>query len=193
MNKDNNKDKSGYTAGTITSMIVEAVSSVSVAFVIFALLLTFLIRPVQVDGHSMNPTLTDRDWLVITTGFYKPAYGDIVIVSREQTDEDPLVKRIIGLPGDEIDINLDKGTVYRNGHRIEENYTAEPTYTLYDVEFPVVVPENCVFVMGDNRNHSSDSRVGRIGMVQFERLLGKAEVRILPWGNFSIYSDEESA
>ena len=188
-----NKAEKSYKSGIFTSGLVEATSSIGIAFVLFALLLTFICRPVQVDGHSMNPTLIDGDWLVISAGFYKPDYEDIVIISREQTNEDPLVKRIIGLPGDEIDIDFEKGYVYRNGKRLSENYIAELTYSQYDVEFPVTVPENCVFVMGDNRNHSSDSRVGHIGMIEFERILGKAEVRLLPWGNFSIYSNEENA
>ena len=183
------KDADNNKTGSFATTIVEAVSSVSVAFVVFAILLTFICRPVQVDGHSMDYTLNDEDWLVITTAFYKPEYEDIVIISREQTGEDPLVKRIIGLPGDTIDIDAENGIVYRNGEALDEPYIAEPTYSLYDVEFPVTVPEDCVFVMGDNRNHSSDSRVAHIGMIEYERILGKAQTRIIPWGDFSIYED----
>ncbi|HHU84707.1 MAG TPA: signal peptidase I [Clostridiales bacterium] len=179
-----------YKAKAITTMIVEAVSSVAIAFVLFALMLAFLFRPVQVEGHSMNPTLVDGDWLVVSTGFYAPEYEDIVIVSREITDEEPLVKRVIGLPGDVIDIDFVSGVVTRNGEILQEDYIAELTKSQYDVEFPVTVPEYSVFVMGDNRNHSSDSRVGRIGMIEFERILGKAQLRLLPTGNYAIYDEE---
>lgn len=171
----------------LTSFIIETLSSVATAFIAFFIILTFLFRPVCVDGSSMRPTLIDNDWLLISTGYYKPHYGDIVIISRELKSKAPLVKRVIGLEGDVIDIDFEKGIVYRNGEALEEPYTAEPTYLCYDVEFPLTVEENKVFVLGDNRNHSSDSRASDIGQINIDDILGKARYRVIPWGDFDIY------
>ena len=86
---------------------------------------------------------------------------------------DPLVKRVIGIEGDTIDIDFQNGIVYLNGEALEEPYTAEPTYLQESVTFPVTVPEGCLFVMGDNRNHSTDSRDDRVGFVDERDVLGR--------------------
>lgn len=169
---------------------IETVSSIASAFIVFFLIIVFIARPVRVDGSSMNPTLTDTDWLVVRTGYYVPEHGDIVIISREQQNESPLVKRVIAVGGDSVDIDFAAGAVIVNGEKLEEPYIAELTHRPGNMQFPLIVPEDFVFVMGDNRNHSLDSRFTEVGLIERERLLGKAVFRLFPWGSFSIYDYE---
>ena len=114
------------------------------------------------------------------TGGNDYQYGDVVVVDRSQRGEPPIIKRVIGRAGDEIDIDFETGQVRRNGRALDEPYLYEPTLTRRDVEFPVTVPEGSVFVMGDNRNHSADSRTREIGMIDLRRVMGKAVYRFLP-------------
>ncbi|HPP67722.1 MAG TPA: signal peptidase I, partial [Clostridiales bacterium] len=112
--------------------------------------------------------------------------GDIVIISRENTNEPPIVKRIIGKENDVIDIDFHNNTVSVNGKILDEPYVSTPTQRSFDVSFPLTVPENCVFVLGDNRNHSLDSRSSLVGCVDENRILGKVLVRLTPEITFFI-------
>ena len=166
--------------------------SVMIAF----LIITFLFRVNIVVGSSMEPTLHEEDRIVVIQAFYTPSYGDIVALWAEglfsrQTGEkgEMIVKRVIGLPGDVIDIDPDTGTVYRNGEPLSEDYTAEPIDgdNLGNAEYPLTVDDNCVFVLGDNRNHSTDSRYVDdgvseyyVGCVDIRYIMGKAVFRIYP-------------
>ena len=138
-----------------------------------ALIFTFGVRMIRVDGESMLPTLQDGQRLMITSYPYTPQRGDIVVIDAYTAYGDPLVKRVIGIEGDTIDIDFQNGIVYLNGEALEEPYTAEPTYLQESVTFPVTVPEGCLFVMGDNRNHSTDSRDDRVGFVDERDVLGR--------------------
>ena len=131
----------------------------------------------------MAPTLHDGDRLILMqAGYNDPQYGDIVVIDRAAHGQPPIIKRVIGRAGDEIDIDFETGQVRRNGQMLDEPYLNEPTLTRRDVEFPVTVPEGSVFVMGDNRNHSADSRTREIGMIDLRRVMGKAVYRFLPAG-----------
>ncbi|WP_418704297.1 signal peptidase I, partial [Anaerotruncus massiliensis (ex Liu et al. 2021)] len=135
------------------------------------------------SGPSMLPTLRDGDRrLLVQAGYHDPQYGDVVVIDRSQKGEPPIIKRVIGRAGDEIDIDFETGQVRRNGQTLDEPYLNEPTLTRRDVKFPVTVPEGSVFVMGDNRNHSADSRTREIGMIDLRRVMGKAVYRFLPAG-----------
>ena len=103
-----------------------------------------------------------------------------MVIDRNTQEESNLIKRVIGCAGDVIDIDFQQGVVYRNGEALDEPYINEPTFLQMDVEFPVTVPEGCIFVMGDNRNHSDDSRDSEIGMVDTRRVMGKALFRFFP-------------
>ena len=107
--------------------------------------------------------------------------GDVVIVDSYIPYGKPLVKRVIGKAGDTIDIDFTAGIVYRDGEALDEPYTAEPTYTYEGMDFPLTVPDNCLFLMGDNRNGSKDSRSTDIGCVDTRDILGTALWRILPF------------
>ena len=161
--------------------ILEWYDALAVAVAVIALVFTFGLRVVQVDGHSMQPTLLNGERLLMTP-LKTPDYGDIVIVDSYIPYGKPLVKRVIGMGGDTIDIDFEAGIVYRNGAALEEPYTAEPTYLFESVEFPITVPDGCLFLMGDNRNNSTDSRDVSVGCVDERDIMGAAVLRVLPFG-----------
>ena len=151
----------------------------AVIMVIFVL----LFRIVIVDGSSMKMTLLHEDYLLlISNTFYKnPEYGDIVVISKDSFDDGaPIVKRIIATEGQTVDIDFTAGVVYVDGAALDEPYTNTPTNTNGGMHFPLTVAEGCVFVMGDNRNKSRDSRYPEIGLVDEREILGKAIFLILP-------------
>ena len=155
------------------------VGSVLVVVAIF----TFGIRMLGVDGHSMLNTLQHGDrLLVLNSMFYHDyRYGDIVILRKDGVfDNDPIVKRVIAVGGQTVDIDFNAGIVYVDGEALKEDYVREPTYTAEGTEFPLTVPEGSIFVMGDNRNGSSDSRDYRLGTVDTRYVIGKAAFLLFP-------------
>ena len=156
------------------------IQSLMVALVICVSLFIFAVRVIDVSGSSMVPTLRDGDKMIVSDLFYKPKYGAIVVFKTDQYDPDrALVKRVIATEGQEISLDFDRGVVYINGSPIEEDYIAELTTTKLDFIGPQTVPEGCVFVMGDNRNASTDSRKKEIGMVE-RMILGRAYYVVFP-------------
>ena len=144
---------------------------------------TFVIRMMGVDGHSMLNTLQHGDRLLVVNSmlYHDYQYGDIVILRKNGVfDDDPIVKRVIAVEGQTVDIDFAEGIVYVDGEALEEDYIREPTYTAEGTEFPLTVPEGSIFVMGDNRNGSSDSRDYRLGTVDTRYVIGKAAFLIFP-------------
>ena len=160
---------------------LEWYDALAMAVAVIALVFTFSLRVVQVDGHSMQPTLLNGERLLMTP-LKTPDYGDVVIVDSYIPYGKPLVKRVIGKAGDTIDIDFTAGIVYRDGEALDEPYTAEPTYLYESVDFPITVPDGCLFLMGDNRNNSTDSRDTRVGCVDERDIMGAAVLRVLPFG-----------
>ncbi len=157
------------------------IQSLMVALVICVALFIFAVRVIDVSGSSMVPTLIDGDKMIVSDLFYKPKYGDIVVFKTDKYDPDrALVKRVIATEGQEISLDFDRGVVYIDGSPIEEDYIAELTTTKLDFIGPQTVPEGCVFVMGDNRNASTDSRKKEIGMVDERMILGRAYYVVFP-------------
>ena len=155
------------------------VGSVLVVVAIF----TCVIRMMGVDGHSMLNTLQHGDRLLVVNSmlYHDYKYGDIVILRKNGVfDDDPIVKRVIAVEGQTVDIDFAEGIVYVDGEALEEDYIREPTYTAEGTEFPLTVPEGSIFVMGDNRNGSSDSRDYRLGTVDTRYVIGKAAFLIFP-------------
>lgn len=150
------------------------------ALAALVLIFAFFVRVVVVSGHSMEPTLQDGDRLLIQSTFYTPSRGDVVVIDGYINYGKPLVKRVIAKGGDTVDIDAEKGIVYVNGEALDEPYVAEPTYTLGDVSFPLTIPDGKLFVMGDNRQHSTDSRFTSIGLIDERDVLGKVLWRIFP-------------
>ncbi len=161
--------------------LLEELDSIVLSLLAIVLVFSFGVRICRVDGSSMNPGLLDGERVLISSLPYRPAYGDVVVVDSYIEYGKPLVKRVIGLPGDTIDIDFGSGVVYRNGQALDEPYTAEPTYLKEEKDFPLTVPAGSLFVMGDNRNHSLDSRSTEIGFIDERDILGKALFRIMPF------------
>ena len=155
------------------------VGSVLVVVAIF----TFVIRMMGVDGHSMLNTLQHGDRLLVVNSmlYHDYKYGDIVILRKNGVfDDDPIVKRVIAVEGQTVDIDFTEGIVYVDGEALEEDYIREPTYTAEGTEFPLTVPEGSIFVMGDNRNRSDDSRNSALGTVDTRYVIGKAVFLLFP-------------
>ncbi len=146
------------------------------------LVFTFAVRLIGVDGHSMVPTLQDGDrMLVLNSMLYNDyRYGDVVVLRKESFLTEPIVKRVIATAGQTVDIDFGAGIVYVDGEALEEDYINEPTFTEEGMEFPLTVPEGSIFVMGDNRNHSDDSRNSRLGTVDTRYVIGKAVLLAFP-------------
>ena len=155
---------------------------------IVTILFTFFFRLVAVDGSSMYPTLVDKDYLVLESNFlYRNVnQGDIVVLKVDYFDK-PIVKRVIATGGDTVDIDPVTGDVSVNGEVLDEPYIAEKIDTLTrmgDLSYPQTIPEGCVFVMGDNRNNSTDSRDSRLGIVDERCILGHVLRVVFPFSEF---------
>ena len=147
------------------------------------LVFSFLFRVVVVSGPSMNSTLIDGDWLLLLGNvlYGEPQKGDIIVASKDSFDNGaPIIKRVIATEGEIVDIDFDSGIVYVNGIPLDEPYTLTPTNLREGMSFPVTVDEGCIFVMGDNRNVSKDSRSTDIGQVDCREVLGKALFLFFP-------------
>lgn len=154
-------------------------------YLLAAIMLCFILlfRFVVVSGPSMFTTLWDGDWLlVLSSVFYNnPQYGDIIIASKDSfNDGEPIVKRVIATEGQTVDIDFEAGIVYVDGVALEEDYTNTDTSNAEGMRFPLVVEEGCLFVMGDNRERSKDSRDPEIGLIDKREVLGKAIFLIFP-------------
>lgn len=144
-------------------------------------LFLFFVQVIDVKGSSMNPTLWNGDKMLVSGLFYQPKTGDVVVFKKDEySDQKALVKRIIATEGQEINIDFDNGIVYIDGEAIEEDYINDLTKTKLDFIGPKTVPEGCVFVMGDNRNASTDSRKAEIGMVDKRLILGRVYMVLFP-------------
>ena len=166
--------------------IATVVSQYISAALVLVLVFSLFFRIIQVDGESMVPTLQNGDKLIVWGAGYEPQRGDVVIVDSYTAYGKPLVKRVIARGGDVVNIDYQAGTVSVNGEILQEAYIAEPTYLGYDVTFPYTVPEGTVFVMGDNRNASLDSRSSYVGCIDERDILGKVLLCFLPFSDFGV-------
>ena len=161
--------------------IYDWIYCLSVALIICVVIFAFFVRLIDVRGTSMNPTLSNGDKMLVSGMFYEPKAGDVVVFKKDEYDpERALVKRVIATEGQVINMDFDRGIVYVDGVPLEEDYIMEPTTNKIDFIGPQTVPEGCVFVMGDNRNASTDSRKKEIGMVDTRLILGKAYMVVYP-------------
>ena len=156
------------------------------AALVLVLIFSFFFRIIQVDGSSMVPTLVNGDKLIVWGAGYEPQRGEVGLVDSDTSYGKPLVKRVIAKGGDTVSIDYATGTVAVNGEVLQEDYIAEPTYLGYDVQFPYTVPKGTVFVMGDNRNQSLDSRSTYVGCIDERDILGKVLVCFMPFTDFGV-------
>ena len=161
------------------------IQSLISALLICVLVFVFVMRIMDVKGSSMVPTLKNGDKVLVSDLFYEPARGDIVVFKKDSYDSGKaLVKRVVAVAGDVVNIDFEKGIVYVNGEALEEDYIDVLTTTKIDFIGPQTVPDNCLFVMGDNRNASTDSRDKRIGMVDKRLIIGKVLLVVYPFDSF---------
>ncbi len=181
----------------ISKEIFDWVDTVVVALISVVIIFSFLFRIATISGPSMQTTLYSGERIIISNLFYEPKYGDIVVVSRNTYNSvnessigsEPIIKRVIATEGQFVDIDFESGKVFvgeslSNMVELDEPYTKTPTNRKYDIEFPIYVDEGYIFVLGDNRNDSIDSRsssIGEDGLIDKRYILGKAVYRIWPF------------
>lgn len=154
-------------------------------YMLMVILLLFLLvfRVIVVSGDSMKMTLLDGDYLLLlsNTLYHDPEYGDIVVISKKDFDNgSPIVKRVIATEGQTVDIDFDNGIVYVDGVVLQEDYINNLTTYAEGVPFPLTVEEGCIFVLGDNRAVSKDSRNPEIGLIDKREVLGNAIFLMFP-------------
>lgn len=164
-------------------------------FLLAAIIVVFLLvfRVVVVSGRSMNNTLYDGDYLLLLSNmFYRsPRQGDVIVASKDSfKDGAPIVKRIIATEGQTVDIDFDRGVVIVDGKELDEPYTRTLTTRDEGMDFPQTVPEGCVFVLGDNRDDSKDSRHMDIGFIRKEEIMGKVIFLFFPGTNYGQHSQD---
>lgn len=166
---------------TVTESCYEWLHTLVTSIVMVVILLTFVFRLVVVDGASMMDTLYDKDQIFVTNFCYTPQCGDVVVISKGAQLDKPIIKRVIATEGQTLDIDFETGTVVVDGVVIDEPYIKELTTRKGDAEIPSVIPEGTVFVMGDNRNHSTDSRFKAVDLIDVNNIIGKAQCVVYPF------------
>ncbi len=160
-----------------------------VTAIVIAVTVSIFVQPVLVDGSSMFPTLKDKDYLIVNKFMYKldePEREDIIVAKSKLLDENnknkKIVKRIIGLSNDHVVIK--DGYVYVNDKKLEEEYL-DDFYTMGNID--IIVPNDEIFVLGDNRSNSRDSRDSSIGTIEISDIIGKVAIRILPINKVTVF------
>lgn len=185
--------KNGSIKSSGTVACFDWTESLVIAVVVVGLIFTFIFRIVTVSGTSMDPNLHNADRVVISSWNYDPQQFDVVVLKRTVGLDEPIVKRVIATEGQRVFINYEEGAVYVDGVKLDESaYLADTVKTTKPlsgeklIEFPedgLVVPEGYIFVLGDNRSVSLDSRFEKVGMVDKRYVLGKALLKIFPFNH----------
>ncbi len=166
--------------------ILSTVVYLLVVFVLTFLFITFVAQRTEVSGSSMEPTLQDGDSLLVDKLSYRfknPERFDIIIFPYQYGEDQYFIKRVIGLPGETVRVDY-YGNIYIDGNVLSENYGAEIIEDPGRAETEIKLGEDEFFVMGDNRNHSMDSRDVSVGNIHKKDILGKAFIRIYPFSTF---------
>jgi signal peptidase I len=165
---------------TSRMVLYDWVQCVVTAVLVGILIFTFIGRIDGIQGPSMMQTLQDGDTVIVSDLFYTPKYGDIVFIKTEAYGDTPIVKRVIATAGQTIDIDFTTGVVTIDGQALQEDYINTPTNNPENFHGPVTLPDGCVFVMGDNRNISLDSRSSEVGVVDTRQIIGKVIFVLIP-------------
>lgn len=179
------------TKKEITKEILGWVLYIAFIFVLVYFIITFVGQRTKVDGNSMEPNLSHGDNLIVEKISYRfndPERYDIIVFPYQHAENVYYIKRIIGLPGETIQI-ID-GYVYINDEKLNEHYGAEVMLDAGIAAEPITLGEDEYFVLGDNRNHSADSREASVGILKREHLVGRAWVRIFPFDKIGVIKHE---
>ncbi len=178
--KTKNKSEKGSSLFDFASIVMTGIVAIAVVF-------TFFFRTATVSGRSMLPTLSNGDMLMVTAFDNTHEAGDIVVITQPNAFNEPIIKRIIAVGGQTVDIDFERGIVYVDGQPENTTYTLNaPTYEPEDFKGPVEIPEGYLFVMGDNRNDSTDSRSNMVGLIDERYVYGTVVGRLSPPGNWEV-------
>jgi signal peptidase I len=166
--------------------ILDWIKYLIIAVIIALVIRTYIFTLVRVDGASMNPTLSHGDTLYANRFLYEPEVGDIIVFRPPHSPKTPYIKRIIATEGQVVDIDPFSRKVSVDGVVLEEEYIKEPMLSGGNMQYPCTVPEGHIFVMGDNRNNSLDSRTTTVGFVPVDNVIGEAVFRLLPLNGIGI-------
>ena len=189
---DKKERKNSQEDVSLARMLFDIAETLALSTCAVVLIFTFIVRLAIVDGPSMMNTLEDSDALIVSDLAFEPKYGDIVVFQKLKSSEGEkaLVKRVIATENQVVDIDFDTWTVTVDGVPIDEEdyrYLATDRRVTSEYDFPVTVPEGYVFVMGDNRNHSMDSRSKTIGFVDTREIFGRVLCRVFPLSGINIF------
>ncbi len=173
-------------ASAFSASCFDWLESIVQAIVFVTILMTFFVRLVNVEGSSMLNTLFNADKVLVLKYGYVPKKNDVVVITPVNQVDVPIIKRVIATEGDSLSIDFSDGSVYVNDKKLNEPYIKERMWVQGDGEIPKVIPKGYCFVMGDNRNHSLDSRFKDLGLVPNDRVVGNAKVIVYPFDRFGV-------
>lgn len=179
----NAKKFEAANADGMTAGVYDWIRCVIFAIAIVVVCLTFVFRLVEVDGSSMDDTLNNKDKVIVTNLFYTPHDNDIVVISHGEQYDKPIIKRVIATEGQTIKLDYENDKIIVDGVVIPESYIKGTTFSNRkgDYDVPEVVPKGKIFVMGDNRLVSLDSRYKQIGLIDVNNVIGKAQIVAFPF------------
>ena len=204
INKETTEKKRFHVADpdNLTTGIFDWIRCIIIAVSIVVFCLTFVFRLVEVDGTSMLNTLENSDKVIVTNLFYTPQNNDIIVISHAAEYNKPIIKRVIATEGQTVRLDYEHDKLYVNGIALDEPYIKEngPTingnsgdegkYLAENDDGSFVVPENKLFVLGDNRQVSLDSRSPQIGLIDIKDVIGKAQFVVFPFNHFGNVYDK---
>lgn len=173
-------------ANEFSASCFDWLESIVQALVLVVVIMTFVLRPITVQGTSMLNTLFDKDKVIVTKCGYVPKNGDIVVIRPFGTLDKPIIKRVIATEGQTLSIDFSDGSVYVDGKKLDEPYIKERMWVRGDGQIPSVIPKGHIFVMGDNRNGSMDSRFKGVGLVPNDMVMGKAVFIFFPFDRMGL-------